>query len=91
MLVVGNLALHQLIPPSLTIVRKVKQVNKVRLFFLNSLPREVDDTLEAEGLKVEVRRLKGVIASRLPYLMVFLPTMPNQNGVSVRKGNELEF
>ena len=59
MLVVGNLALHQLIPPSLTIVRKVEQVNKVRLFFLNSLPREVDDTLEAEGLMVEVRRLKG--------------------------------
>ena len=91
MLVVGNLALHQLISPSLAIVRKVKQVNKVRLFFLNSLPREVDDTLEAEGLKVKVRGLKGVIAGRLPYLMVFLPTMPNQNGVSVRKGNELEF
>ena len=59
MLVVGNLALHQLVSSSLAIVRKVKQVNKIRLFFLDSLPREVDYTLEAEGLKVEVRRLKG--------------------------------
>ena len=61
-------------------------MNKVRLFFLNSLPREVDDILEAEGLKVEVRGLKGVIASRLPYLMVFLPTMPNQNGLVLGRG-----
>ena len=91
MLVVGNLALHQLISSGLAIVRKVEQVNKVRLFFLDSLPREVDDTLEAEGLKMGDEEIEGRVASRLPYLMVFLPTMPNQNGVSIRKGNELEF
>ena len=59
MLVISNLALHQLVPSCLAIIRKGEQVNKVGLFFLDSLPGEVDDVLEAKSLNVKVRGLKG--------------------------------
>lgn len=43
--VVGDLALHQLVPSRFAVVWEVKQMNEVRLFLLHRLPREVDDTL----------------------------------------------
>lgn len=47
-----HLALHQLLPSRLPIVRKIEQMNQVRFFLEHRLPAEIYDILQAKDFVV---------------------------------------
>ena len=47
MLIICDLALHELLTGCLAVVREIEEVDEVWLFFLDGFPTEVDNLLEA--------------------------------------------
>lgn len=48
MLIIGQLSLHQLPSPRLSIIGEVEEMDEIRFLFLYSVPAKVDDVFEAE-------------------------------------------
>lgn len=52
LLVTRHLVFQQLVTPSLSIIREIKQMNKIRFLLENGLPAKIDDRLQAEDFVV---------------------------------------